>query len=190
MVHWWHIRFGSGGQQVRFLPSRRIMADRRTWTDEELKDAIRSSFSIRKVLIILGLKPIGGNYKTFYKYVDELDIDISHFTGKVWNKGIGYTVKTPKPLEEILVEFSNYSSSKLRQRLVKEEYLENKCYKCGITEWNSKPISLELEHINGINTDNRIENLTILCPNCHSQTKTYRGRNIKNRTPVTEEKTC
>ena len=67
----------------------------------------------------------------------------------------------------------------LKERLVKEKYLEYKCAECGITEWNGKPLSLHLDHINGINNDHRIENLRFLCPNCHSQTNTYAGKNKK-----------
>lgn len=83
------------------------------------------------------------------------------------------------PLEEILVEDSNYNRSRLRERLIEEGVKEHKCEICGITEWLEQPIICELHHINGDSTDNRIENLQILCPNCHSQTDNFRSRNRK-----------
>lgn len=98
--------------------------------------------------------------------------------------GVAYTAT---PLNELLVQFSTYQSNKLRKRLLAEGLKERKCEKCGLTEWNGKTAPLELDHINGIKTDNRIENLRILCPNCHAQTEHYRGRNTRRyRGPVLE----
>lgn len=156
------------------------MPKQRTWTNEQLIEAVKASFSIREALALMGLKPTGGNYKQFYRYIEELDIDISHFTGKVWNKkdSASYRpVVRARPIEEYLVEGCRYQSHKLRQRLIKENYFLHKCYGCENTEWQGQSIPLELEHINGVNTDNRIENLTLLCPNCHALTSTYRGKN-------------
>lgn len=84
------------------------------------------------------------------------------------------------PLEEILVEGSTYQSNKLRLRLLKAGLKEYRCEKCNNTEWNDQPIPLELNHINGDNSDNRLENLELLCPNCHAQTDSYRGKNYGN----------
>jgi Zn finger protein HypA/HybF involved in hydrogenase expression len=82
------------------------------------------------------------------------------------------------PIEKILVENSSYvSSNSLRKRLLKEKIKEPKCECCGATEWLGKPIALELHHVNGIKDDLRIENLQILCPNCHAFTDNYRGKN-------------
>lgn len=84
------------------------------------------------------------------------------------------------PLSEIIEgKHPQYQTNKLRIRLVEEKIKEKKCEICGITEWNALPISLELDHINGIRNDHRIENLRIVCPNCHSQTNTYRAKNIR-----------
>lgn len=87
-----------------------------------------------------------------------------------------------RSLKSILVENSTYRSGthKLKKRLIREKYFEHKCYCCGNTEWMGKIIPLELEHINGINTDHSLINLTLLCPNCHAQTSTYRGKNKRN----------
>jgi Zn finger protein HypA/HybF involved in hydrogenase expression len=71
------------------------------------------------------------------------------------------------------------SRSHLKRRLIREHRLEAKCNECGIADWNNKPLSLQLDHINGQAKDNRLENLRLLCPNCHSQTETFAGRNCR-----------
>lgn len=83
------------------------------------------------------------------------------------------------PLDEILSgKHGHYPRHKLKKRLIKECVLEYKCDECSSTEWQGKPLSLHLDHINGIPTDHRVENLRFMCPNCHSQTDTYCGKNI------------
>lgn len=88
------------------------------------------------------------------------------------------------PLDKVLVENSNYDRGKLKKRLLQAGLLRNECYDCGqLPEWNNKPLILHIEHINGVGNDNRIDNLAMLCPNCHSQTETYGGRNtVKAKT--------
>lgn len=83
-------------------------------------------------------------------------------------------------MKEILIENSPYSNIRsLKNRLIKENYLEYKCEKCGNKgEWLGKKLTLQLDHINGKNNDHRIENLRFLCPNCHAQTSTYGGKNL------------
>ena len=76
-------------------------------------------------------------------------------------------------LDKIFCENSTYDRSTLRQRLIKENIIEYRCKTCGIIEWNGISLSLQLDHINGVNNDNRLENLRFLCPNCHAQTKTW-----------------
>ena len=154
------------------------------YTIEELREAVRTSGSVRQVLKKLNVKAAGGNYATFHKAVKHFEIDTSHFHGQVWNKGDHSGVlkrsRKTRPLDEVLNKDIHYSSNKLKQRLIKAGLKEHKCEQCGITEWNGQPAPIELDHINGVRTDNRLENLRILCPNCHAQTKTYRGRN-KNK---------
>lgn len=149
----------------------------RGYDDEKLITAIKDSFSIRQVLRKLDLVEAGGNYFTIKKKIKELNIDTTHFTGQGHLKGKKNIWVPIIPLEEILVEESTYSNtSKLKKRLLEVGILEKKCYNCNNTTWLGKPIPLELEHKNGNRFDNRKENLTLLCPNCHAFTPTYRRK--------------
>lgn len=149
----------------------------KSWSDDDFKDAVSRSTSIAGTLRRLGLKPVGGNYKTVNKYVAQLELDTSHWKGQGWLKGTSIRTSPRRDLEDILTRNSTYKNSSLRPRLIKAGLLEDRCSSCGITEWQEKPLTPHLDHINGINDDNRIENLRLLCPNCHSQTETYCGRN-------------
>jgi len=142
---------------------------------KQLEITVKDSLSIADVCRKLNIRPIGGNYKTLKIYFRKYNIDISHFTGQGWNVGKKYRkFGKVKELKTILIKNSTYSSSnRLKKRLINDGYLENKCSKCGLIKWNDEDITLHLDHINGDNLDHRIENLRILCPNCHSQTNTY-----------------
>jgi len=147
-------------------------------SDKDFIEAVKTSHSIREVLIKLDLKPAGGNYKCFHERVKKLDLPIDHFIDpKAWNKG--KTFGSKRDLKEYLVINNPFSitSNSLRKRLIAEGLKEHKCECCGIIEWMGKPAPIELDHINGNHHDNRLENLRILCPNCHAQTETYRGKN-------------
>ena len=111
-----------------------------------------------------------------------LGLDTSHFVG-AGRRG-RKRASTRTPLDEILVENSTYTSSAdLRRRLIAEGLKEAKCECCGIDTWLGQPLPLALDHINGDHTDNRIENLRIVCPNCHALTPTWRRRNAKPACP-------
>jgi len=155
-----------------------------SYTIEEFKKAVEESYSIAQALMKLGLSPKGGNYRVFKRFQKLYNIDTSHFTGQGHMKGRKNNFLT-KPLGEILVKNCEYSSNKLRKRLISEGLKEHKCECCGLTEWLGEPMPLELDHIDGDHYNNLIENLKILCPNCHAKTPTYRGKNKKNKNSET-----
>lgn len=147
------------------------------WTKEILEKAVKNSFSIATVLSKLGLKPAGGNYSHISKKLRNYGIDTSHFTGQGHLKGKTHNWSSRQSLNEVLVVNSTYNRGHLRRRLIKEELLTNECSVCGmIPEWCGQPLVLQLDHINGVWNDNRLSNLRLLCPNCHSQTKTFANR--------------
>ncbi len=155
------------------------MPGKKKWTKEMLEDAVETSTSIRQVINKLGLIEAGGNYSHVNKYIEIFKFDKSHFKGKAWNKGMKGIGKPLYSIEEILIKGSSYQSHKLKNRLFKEKIKSPKCELCGWAKRASDGrLPLELDHVNGDRLDNRIKNLRILCPNCHSLQKTHRGRNM------------
>ena len=159
------------------------------YTKEQIEDFAKNTLSERAFVMKMGYAGAGGNV---HKVVTDIqskypDISFEHFTGQAWNKG-----KTRKEdnriankeayaLEEILTENSFITQKVLRGYIERHEVIPYKCQKCGCDgHWQGGIISLELHHINGINNDNRVENLQYLCPNCHALTDNYRGLNKKS----------
>lgn len=157
------------------------MPRRRSWTDEELIAAVKELASYRAVLIRLGLVPAGGNYVHVMRRVTDLGLETSHFKGKGWNVGWKFDPRIPaQSLESLLVDGSQAQSFMLKRRLFRANLKQPKCELCGWAEMSMDGrIPVELDHINGKRNDNRLENLRVLCPNCHSLQPTHRGKNKK-----------
>lgn len=154
----------------------------RRWSDGDLAEAVKSSRSFRQVLAKIGLIESGGNYRQIQKFIAEFKLDISHFTGRAWSRGDVAPRGPVASLVNIMVAGSDYQTFKLKRRLFKEGLKKPECEECGWAKITTDGrLPLELDHINGDSRDHRLENLRVLCPNCHSLKPTHRGANRKKR---------
>ncbi len=145
---------------------------------EKVKQALLSHDSLLGVIRELDLRPGGNTYSRLKDLCAEFEIDVP----SGWRSRTVHPSK--KSLREILVRDSAYNRTHLRLRLIKEGLLKEECDSCGLgPSWNDKPLTLQIEHINGIHNDNRLDNLCLLCPNCHTQTETFSGRNVRRVHP-------
>ena len=148
------------------------------YTLEQLKKSVESSNSIRGCLIKLGVKPYGGNYEVFRKAIKYFNIDTSHFTGQAHNKGKKFP-EMEVPIEEYLSNKRQILTVKLKKKLYKNALKDKVCEMCGIRDWYGRELVFELHHIDGNMNNNSLDNLMILCPNCHSQTDNFRNKSRK-----------
>lgn len=144
---------------------------------EEAEKIVKECYSIADFCRKVGWQPRGDNYKVFHKYVKQYNLDTSHFTGQKINLGNLLNVGISK--EEFFKKDKLIKASDIRKKIFKEGLKENKCEICGLSEWLDKPIKLQIHHIDGDHLNNEIENIQLLCPNCHSQTDNYAGRKNK-----------
>jgi 5-methylcytosine-specific restriction endonuclease McrA len=142
--------------------------------EQMVRDASESAPTASAAAANLGVK-----IDTYRKYAKKYGCYKTNQSGK----GLKYPSKgdhTRFSLEDILAgKQPQYSTNKLKLRLYKEGLKEPKCEECGIEEWQGKPITMHLDHIDGNSKNHKLDNLRVLCPNCHSQTDTYCGRNKK-----------
>ena len=154
--------------------------NRRKYTESQFIEAWYASDSMAEVARKLQLTIYGSTYETIKKTAKELNLKQTHMTGQAHRRGKLYPHTPKKPLSQVLVVDKKEHGSRLLKRLICEVGWEWRCSSCLGVEWMGKQIPLELDHINGKNYDNRIENLRALCPNCHAQTDTYCRKNKKS----------
>lgn len=178
---------GLDNAELNFLNERNVMGLKK-YTKEWLEELCKDSFSYAEVLRKAGRQPGGGSQATLKKKIEEYNIDISHFTGKLWNKGktketderlANYAKKQEKyTLEEVFCKDSPITQHGLRGYITRYNIIPYECEICHCDgNWQNGVIKLELHHKDGDNHNNEVSNLTYLCPNCHSMTENFRGKN-------------
>lgn len=168
------------------------------FTKEELQEFLDTSSSYKEVLDIIGLSPIGNNYNTLNKFIKLYELSTEKIDEKrklmfnnVSSKHNSNKYSTKEKLLSALNENTcTAKSSRLLKYLIDFRIKEYKCEKCGISEWNNLPITLELHHKDGNNKKNQLDNLEVLCPNCHSQTNNFRFKNKKQKEKVSQYDLC
>lgn len=178
------------------------MAKIRKWTDSQLFKAVADSTTYSEVLRQIGLKLCGGSHALIKQRIKQLGLDTSHFVGRGWCNGELYKEFSKKhieyPIERVFVKDSTYTcTSSLKKKIYKYNLIENRCYICDAEPmWNNSPLVMQLDHLDGDRCNNELKNLRLLCPNCHSQTSTFCGRNKQRASDNTKvpkprkSKTC
>lgn len=154
-------------------------------SNQEFKEMVDNSKSYRELAIKIGYKECSSSLPLLKRRVSELELNTEHFLGQGINKGRklngGSRLKYNDYLSQVFIENSNVKRKIVRNYILKYNLLEYKCELCNCDgSWLDTKISLELDHKNGVNNDNRLSNLRFLCPNCHATTTTYRGRNVND----------
>ena len=149
------------------------------YTKEILKEAVKNSKTISGVLRYFSLKQSGGSHYHISKLIKKYEINTDHFLGQGSTKGKPSLNRHTK--ESFLMSLKEgiiLNGTRTRKNLLKFLLIENKCNVCGLKKWNGKDIPLEVDHLNGKHEDNRLENLRLICPNCHALTENYCSKNL------------
>ena len=152
--------------------------------DEKFIELIKNSKRMKDVLLFFGISNKGGNYNTVNSRIKHLRLSTDHMLKNWESMQFTRNISVEEFKKNKLIANSSTNRGTIKRYVIRFGLLKLQCESCGNTgSWNSKPLTLQLEHKNGISNDNRLENLCLLCPNCHSQTSTYAGKmNCRART--------
>ena len=149
------------------------------FTRQEIEQFVKESLSYRQLAEKCGYNQnSGSSIKQIHIMINELGLNVSHFTGQGWLAGKTYDNQRYIPFQEY-IKGDYVQTNKLRKKLLKEGLKQHVCECCQNTIWNNESIPLEVHHKDGDKTNNDIENLQLLCPNCHALTDTYKGKNTQ-----------
>lgn len=165
------------------------MRNKLLYTEEELRQSVLENSSWRQVALQLGVTPIGGALTHLKKKCDRLNIDHEHFLGQGWRKGKEFS-NEQTPIEKYLNNEVRIHSHNLKLKLIKHGFKKDECETCGVSKWMGQKVALELDHIDSNHFNNNLENLQIICPNCHAYyTRERRGYyKVKERKESNKEK--
>jgi hypothetical protein len=157
----------------------------RSWTDSDFIAAVARNSNFTDVLRELGLRPAGGNHRSMKQHAERSGVDQSRFSDERRVRGLRVIhERRAIPGAEVFSDHSRVSQHIVRRHALRK-LRPVVCAGCGDDGWhNGMPLPLQLDHINGVVTDNRYENLRWLCPNCHSQTETFAGRKTATAPPA------
>jgi hypothetical protein len=168
--------FGKGARKVKLEQLGRV----------RLEELVQTSQTVAGVLAALGLPTEGRPHRELTERIKQLGIDTGHFLGSGWARGLTKETNEVvarvsraqrRPDAQVFVRSSPETNGGRIVRRLRRLGWAYRCTTCGLTDWLGAPLVLHLDHINGVADDNRLENLRLLCPNCHAQTDTYCGRN-------------
>jgi Zn finger protein HypA/HybF involved in hydrogenase expression len=160
-----------------------------TISKQDLQALIDQSSSLAEVLRKLRYSLVGSSYGTLRSKLSEFEIDIEPLEERrlsKWRTSLA-KAREGKTVDNAFVQNSKISRKTVRKKILRENLIEYSCAVCSISEWRGSTLSLQLDHINGVSNDHRLENLRFLCPNCHSQTETFAGRNKPKSSPHMKE---
>ena len=161
---------------------------KRTWNIEKLPEAVKRSTCWAEVCRYLGRPAGGSSQATLIRWSKKLNLDTSHFQSDEERlRGLRTASKKKRiPNDQMFIEQSLVPRNLVRNRIIKDNLLEYKCSMCdNVGEWLGQKMSLQIDHVNGVSNDHRLQNLRWLCPNCHSITPTYAGKNrTEHQCPV------
>lgn len=155
-----------------------------SYSKKELQSIIDNSCGYSDALIKLGMNPKGGNPNTLKRIIAEYGLDTWQMDRNRSERFRQNAYETHKKrsikAEDVISGKARYAqTARLLKKLINEGYKEHKCEICGITDWQGKPITMNLHHIDGNRENNNIKNLQVLCPNCHSQTDNFAGKKLR-----------
>ncbi len=160
---------------------------RKTWSDNQLVSIVPLCNDLTEIIKKLGLRTAGGNFESIKGHIKRLNISTAHFNKKNQIKGLlKYSQNRKIQDKEFYIDNSRVTdNNSIRRKVAKDSFLDYICQRCenGPT-WNNEPLTLQLDHINGKHSDHRKENLRWMCPNCHSQTNTFAGRNKRSNIQI------
>lgn len=147
------------------------------FTRQEIEQFVKESSSYAQLAKKCGYdKKSGSSISAIKEMIRFLNLNVDHFKGQGWGKGMTYESSQYMPFEEY-IHSPSVQTNKIRKKLLREGLKEHKCECCNNSSWNGVPIPLEVHHKDGNKRNNDLENLQLLCPNCHALTDTYKGRN-------------